>query len=1185
MFSVPGSATAGDWSKLIDRGASGVDAVASDGTLTQFVGPNGGPYALSADDADSALLLTTAAGSFTLKDQTSGDVTTFTRPTGGGPSTVYAPTLVASADGATQRNSYSWRLVDGAWTPTPDRAAAPNGPGVTADCTVAFVTTATPGCRQLQFVYDGAGRLVQVKYWAAGVNGDVVKQYYYDVTSGRLLKAWDPRLDPGAHAAAGSPPPAGAFGIEYAYDTVANGYRLLTVYPAGRFGDAQRELPWTIGYTALASDPTSVKGRVGQVSRPQLAADGSNSQVGTATTVLQYQVPLTAPYDLTPVAAVPPVTWNQTELPVTGTAVVPPGHSVPVDLNWATITYVNDAGLVTNVAEPGGNISTTQHDASGRTTRELTPANRATALAQTGIEQATADKLETDITYGPPASDGVVDVSEILGPAHLARTSAGDEEVRASTRYTYDTLPNGSPAAGGPYHQVTMQQVGAWAVAATQYRDVRVTLTEYDWVLLEPTATTIADPVNGDVRSETSYNVQGQIAETRMPKWQTAHDDRFATVQTYYSASSGTPACPASAAMAGLLCESGPKAALSASPPAGRPNLPATRISSYDAYARPLTIEQYTAPYSTSPPSLILRSTTVTYDPVGREATRSVSVAPGLGGAVPQTTNSFSPITGRLVATTSSAGTIAQAFDVLGRRVSYTDAAGVVTATTYDARDRFVTTYDGKGTTTFGYDAGSEKRGLLTSVADSSMTAPFTAVYDADGRIVDEVLPNGLHACSVIDPAAMITSLEYRLGTCGAGTKWLAFSQRASSSGQVATSEARIGSAGALASSQAFAFDDVGRLTQVLDSSATACTTRTYTFDADTNRTSVLTRGPTAACDTTSSGTPVTTSFDQGDRVADPGFTYDALGRTTAAPAGVAGPTTMAYFANDMIQQLGAAAGSTSFTLDPAGRINGESSSGQQLSNHYGDDGDAPTWTASSTGHWTRLISDIAGALGAVQADSGVPTLQLADIAGSVVATVPSSGAGSTTPPSSITQMSEYGQPEAGSASQRYGWLGAQRRQTEATSQVVLMGRRVYSPSLGRFLSVDPVQGGSANAYEYCVADPISCRDLDGTTHTTHGWFPPRLTVYFSRGETRRARNTASACAILSNVLSLVPGINLAARLTGAVCAGVALYAANVYEDGNCLKVDMYPSGFPPFVHAIPRSYTPHTKKRGKWCR
>lgn len=41
------------------------------------------------------------------------------------------------------------------------------------------------------------------------------------------------------------------------------------------------------------------------------------------------------------------------------------------------------------------------------------------------------------------------------------------------------------------------------------------------------------------------------------------------------------------------------------------------------------------------------------------------------------------------------------------------------------------------------------------------------------------------------------------------------------------------------------------------------------------------------------------------------------------------------------------------------------------------------------------------------------------------------------------------------------------------------MGARVYIPELGRFLQVDPVEGGTANNYVY-VTDPVNERDLDG---------------------------------------------------------------------------------------------------------
>ena len=63
-----------------------------------------------------------------------------------------------------------------------------------------------------------------------------------------------------------------------------------------------------------------------------------------------------------------------------------------------------------------------------------------------------------------------------------------------------------------------------------------------------------------------------------------------------------------------------------------------------------------------------------------------------------------------------------------------------------------------------------------------------------------------------------------------------------------------------------------------------------------------------------------------------------------------------------------------------------------------------------------------------------------------------------------------------------YGWLGQHERglEHEAGNPMVEMGARVYVPGIGRFLQVDPVEGGSANDYDYVNGDPVNHFDLDG---------------------------------------------------------------------------------------------------------
>jgi RHS repeat-associated protein len=76
----------------------------------------------------------------------------------------------------------------------------------------------------------------------------------------------------------------------------------------------------------------------------------------------------------------------------------------------------------------------------------------------------------------------------------------------------------------------------------------------------------------------------------------------------------------------------------------------------------------------------------------------------------------------------------------------------------------------------------------------------------------------------------------------------------------------------------------------------------------------------------------------------------------------------------------------------------------------------------------------------------------------------------------------EFGTPRdtATIGQRRYGWLGAKQRAADTPGGLTLMGVRLYNPTTGRFLSVDPIAGGNANAYEYCSGDPVNCFDLDG---------------------------------------------------------------------------------------------------------
>jgi RHS repeat-associated protein len=138
--------------------------------------------------------------------------------------------------------------------------------------------------------------------------------------------------------------------------------------------------------------------------------------------------------------------------------------------------------------------------------------------------------------------------------------------------------------------------------------------------------------------------------------------------------------------------------------------------------------------------------------------------------------------------------------------------------------------------------------------------------------------------------------------------------------------------------------------------------------------------------------------------------------------------------------------------------------------------GDSPSWTALGT-TWSRNIPGIGGELIAVQESTGATTFKLTDLHRDVVASAGSSP--TATKLLATFRFSEFGEPLSSGAG-RFGWLGGKSRRTELSSGVIQMGARSYISQLGRFLTPDPVRGGSANPYDYADQDPVNMFDLSG---------------------------------------------------------------------------------------------------------
>ena len=101
-----------------------------------------------------------------------------------------------------------------------------------------------------------------------------------------------------------------------------------------------------------------------------------------------------------------------------------------------------------------------------------------------------------------------------------------------------------------------------------------------------------------------------------------------------------------------------------------------------------------------------------------------------------------------------------------------------------------------------------------------------------------------------------------------------------------------------------------------------------------------------------------------------------------------------------------------------------------------------------------------------------------------------------------------------------YGWLGSHQRPTDhgLPTTIVQMGARPYAPSLGRFLSVDPIEGGSCNDYDYVCGDPVNGLDLTGThcswrhPHHCAGAAVRAVVDYATAGDLKRQDRESYEC-------------------------------------------------------------------------
>jgi RHS repeat-associated protein len=1001
--------------------------------------------------------LVLSEGKFILTDP-GGNKTTFSNENSGN-SSEYLPVSVTQPGSGPHSTVMTWKFVNGQRRLV--REVAPTANVNASEC--AEHPTTTTGCNTLEFNYAPATkwsapssygeRLDNITFFGPGASALEVAAYSYD-TQGRLVSEWDPRIGSGLKTT-------------YTYE----GEKLRKVTQPG-------QEPWTFEYTP------NLDGETGQVSRLK-AIKRSNLLGGETKTSIRYGVPLSgsgAPYEMGSSSV---ATWGQVDIPTDATAVFPPTE-VPAEpassYAKATLFYMDSEGFGVNTASPTGagtsgtRISTTEADEFGNVTRDLSPQNRLRALAEPESKRVERSHLlETKFTY---SADGTLLVDE-RGPLHKVKIQEAGEgveagevaEARFHRTIAYDNPENLNPAPLLP----TREQTGAIFPEKGAEVDQRETKTNYNWALRAPIET-ITDAGIGhlNIKRKTSYNPStGLPTEVRQPKAsEEGGNVPGATKTIYYGEfASLDPDCQFNTKWAGLPCKTKP-----AAQPSEGPAMPITWIKSYSPLGQPIEIVEETPGAGEAG----IRKTVITYDAAGRPTSKKIT---GGGQAVPKvetlyssangmpTTRKFVCEPGECVGFDTQA--ITTSYDALGRVTTYEDADGNKAETTYDSFGRLSTFKDGKGTQTLEYDSTTN---LLTKLTDSA-AGTFTASYDADGNMVKRGLPDGLTAEVTIDPTGTAVGLTYiKASNCGGSCTWLNFGIEQSIYGQNLSETSSL-------ETNRYVYDRAGRLSEAQETpTGGSCTTRGYGYDEDSNRLSMTTTSSTlgSGCGT-GSMTEKKYSYDKADRLVDSGMVYDNFGRITSLPAADAGghALTTSYFATDMVATQSQNGISNSFELDASlrqrSRLQGGGLEGTEVF-HYGGPGDAPSWTQRGS-VWTRNIAGIGGELAALQESGKEITLPLTNLHGDVIATAAINP--EVTALKGTFAYDEFGNLTSGTPA-RFGWLGGMQRRTELPSGTVQMGARSYVPGIGRFLSSDPIAGGSANAYDYGNADPVNQFDPSG---------------------------------------------------------------------------------------------------------